>query len=246
MSRRTASPRSVGAPSSAAPVSSAARCAGPRRTVAARRLRLRRRHVVRVRRRSTRADHRPRRALNWSGSSTTPAATSMAGTPQRLAVRLHRPAAAGPPTPTARPPSTFQLARDGTDVGAPVTLPRHTDGVPIGYYPLVTHLRSEPGTYDRRPPSSTGSPSTPGLPVSSRRAAPRIRQVGRDHACRSRRRPRPTPAASNPICTRSPAVPVPRPDPDRRRSPPGTPDGAAGLHARSSARSACAGRCSTC
>ena len=59
-----------------------------------------------------------------------------AGTPQRLALAIASPE--GPPEADGPATLTVQLSREGTPVGAPITIPRHADGVPIGYYPLVT------------------------------------------------------------------------------------------------------------
>jgi hypothetical protein len=63
-----------------------------------------------------------------------------AGTPQRLALVVAT--AEGPPDPNGPESLTVQLARDGTPVGAPITIARHADGVPIGYYPLETTFDS--------------------------------------------------------------------------------------------------------
>jgi hypothetical protein len=59
-----------------------------------------------------------------------------AGTPQRLALIVAT--AEGPPDPNGPETLTVQLAREGTPVGGPITIARHADGVPIGYYPLET------------------------------------------------------------------------------------------------------------
>ena len=59
-----------------------------------------------------------------------------AGAPQRLALAIASPE--GPPEADGPATLTVQLSREGTPVGAPITIPRHADGVPIGYYPLVT------------------------------------------------------------------------------------------------------------
>jgi hypothetical protein len=59
-----------------------------------------------------------------------------AGTPQRLALAIASPE--GPPEADGPATLAVQLSREGTPVGAAVTIPRHADGVPIGYYPLVT------------------------------------------------------------------------------------------------------------
>jgi len=67
-----------------------------------------------------------------------------AGTPQRLALTIGTPE--GPPASEGPETLTVQLAREGAAVGAPITLERHSDGTPIGYYPLVTTF-DEDGTW---------------------------------------------------------------------------------------------------
>ena len=67
-----------------------------------------------------------------------------ATTPPRLAFAVST--AEGPVDPNGPATLSLQLAREGTDVGAPVTVERHSDGVPIGYYPLLTTF-DEPGTW---------------------------------------------------------------------------------------------------
>ncbi len=67
-----------------------------------------------------------------------------AGTPQRLALIVAT--AEGPPDANGPEALTVQLARDGAPVGAPITIARHADGVPIGYYPLETTFDA-PGTW---------------------------------------------------------------------------------------------------
>ena len=124
-----------------------------------------------------------------------------AGTPQRLALTIA--SAEGPPEADGPATLTVQLARDGTDGGAPVTLPRHTDGTPIGYYPLVTTFDQE-GTW-------TVATELDGQTVDQafRVEAPggsTIRQVGQSMA------PVETPTTTdargvNPICTCSPQCP---------------------------------------
>ena len=124
-----------------------------------------------------------------------------AGTPQRLALAIA--SAEGPPEADGPATLTVQLARDGTDVGAPVTLPRHSDGTPIGYYPLVTTFDQE-GTW-------TVATELDGQSVDQAfRVEPpggsTIRQVGETMV------PVETPTTTdargvNPICTRSPQCP---------------------------------------
>ena len=121
-----------------------------------------------------------------------------AGTPQRLALVVA--SAEGPPDPNGPESLTLQLARDGTDVGAPITLARHADGVPIGYYPLETTF-DRPGTWTV---STTldGEPTGQSFLVEPNGQSP-IVQVGEAMI------PVDTPTTADargvtPICTRSP------------------------------------------
>src|SRR6478609_6802862 len=124
-----------------------------------------------------------------------------AGTPQRLALAIA--SAEGPPEADGPATLTVQLARDGADVGPPITLPHHTDGTPIGYYPLVTTFDQE-GTW-------TVATELDGQSVNQAfRVEPpggsTIRQVGEPMV------PVETPTTTdargvNPICTRSPQCP---------------------------------------
>jgi len=66
------------------------------------------------------------------------------GSPQRMAFGIAGPDGA---TILAVPASLeFRISRDGRDLGAPLTVAGHHDGVPIGYYPVRT-VFDEPGTY---------------------------------------------------------------------------------------------------
>jgi hypothetical protein len=124
-----------------------------------------------------------------------------AGSPQRLALAIA--SAEGPPEADGPATLTVQLARDGADVGLPLTLARHADGVPIGYYPLITTF-DQAGTW-------TVSTELDGQTVQQafRVEAPggsSIRQVGQAMV------PVQTPTTADargvtPICTRSPQCP---------------------------------------
>ncbi len=124
-----------------------------------------------------------------------------AGTPQRLALAVAT--AEGPPDPDGPDTLTVQLAREGADVGGPLTLSRHRDGVPIGYYPLVTTF-DQAGTWtvstelDGRPASQAFRVEAPG-------GSP-VTQVG--EAMVAVDTPTTTDARGvDPICTRSPRCP---------------------------------------
>ncbi len=59
----------------------------------------------------------------------------ISGTPQRMTYLI---GAGGAPTTDAPPDLTFQLSIDGNDVGDPIVVTAHTDGVPVPYFPLRT------------------------------------------------------------------------------------------------------------
>lgn len=66
------------------------------------------------------------------------------GSPQRMAFGI-----VGPDGATIKdvPASLeFRISLNGQDVGAPITVAGHSDGVPIGYYPLRTTFQ-QPGDY---------------------------------------------------------------------------------------------------
>lgn len=124
-----------------------------------------------------------------------------AGTPQRLALAVAT--AEGPPDPNGPETLTVQLARDGADVGDPVSLVRHADGVPIGYYPLATTF-AQAGTWTVNA-ELDGTQVSQTFLVEEEGASP-IRQVGQSMA------PVNTPTLTDargitPICTRSPQCP---------------------------------------
>jgi hypothetical protein len=124
-----------------------------------------------------------------------------AGPPQRLALAV----ATADGAPEAEGPATLtvQLARDGTDVGPPITVERHADGTPIGYYPLITTF-DEAGTWTVAA-ELDGRPVQQAFRVEATGDSP-IRQVGEAMV------PVETPTTADargvtPICTRSPQCP---------------------------------------
>jgi hypothetical protein len=60
------------------------------------------------------------------------------GAPQRMTFLI---GVGGAPTTDAPPELSFQLSLDGNDVGEPILVPAHSDGVPVPYFPL-------PATFD--------------------------------------------------------------------------------------------------
>ena len=66
------------------------------------------------------------------------------GSPQRLPFIIST--SEGPPATTGPETLKFQVFFRDEAVGAPVTVARHADGVPIGYYPL-THTFDRAGTW---------------------------------------------------------------------------------------------------
>ncbi|HEY6533312.1 MAG TPA: hypothetical protein VIY72_13465 [Acidimicrobiales bacterium] len=124
-----------------------------------------------------------------------------AGTPQRLVLAVAT--AEGPPDPNGPDTLAVQLALDGSDVGAPIELARHADGVPIGYYPLLTTFeRSGDWTVTSE---LDGQEVSQSFRVEDNGGSP-IRQVGQAMV------PVTTPTVMDgqgitPICTRSPQCP---------------------------------------
>jgi len=124
-----------------------------------------------------------------------------AGTTQRLALAIA--SAEGPPEADGPPTLTVQLSRDGAPVGAPITLDRHADGTPIGYYPLVTTF-DQGGTWTVST-ELDGRTVDQAFLVEPAGGSP-IRQVGQAMV------PVETPTVADargvtPICTRSPNCP---------------------------------------
>ncbi len=123
-------------------------------------------------------------------------------TPQRMAFAITSPD--GPPTTDGPETLSLQVTREGGAEVEPVVLERHTDGVPIGYYPLTTTF-DQPGTWtvsgelDGRTVSQAFAVQDP--------ATVSILQPGTPMASVD------TPTTSdtrgiNPICTRVPACPL--------------------------------------
>jgi hypothetical protein len=124
-----------------------------------------------------------------------------AGTPQRLVLAVAT--AEGPPDPDGPDSLTVRLSLDGSTVGDPIELARHADGVPIGYYPLVTTFE-RPGTWTVAT-ELDGEQVSQSFLVEQRGGSP-IRQVGQAMV------PVDTPTVADPrvvtpICTRSPQCP---------------------------------------
>jgi hypothetical protein len=67
-----------------------------------------------------------------------------AGTEQRLPLAMGDPDGATDPDPPAE--LTFQVAKEDTPFGDPITVARHGEGIPIPYFPL-RFTPDEPGTY---------------------------------------------------------------------------------------------------
>jgi hypothetical protein len=125
-----------------------------------------------------------------------------AGTPQRLAFAIATPE--GPPAADGPETLTVQLSRDGSDVGEPLVLPRHADGTPIGYYPLVTTFDVD-GTWSATT-ELDGAKATQSFAVEAAGGSP-IKQVGDGMV------PVDTPTTADargvtPICTRTPQCPL--------------------------------------
>jgi hypothetical protein len=124
-----------------------------------------------------------------------------AGAPQRLALTIA--SAEGPPEADGPATLTVQLSRDGTAVGAPITLDRHADGTPIGYYPLFTTF-DQAGTWSVST-DLDGRTVEQAFRVEAAGGSP-IRQIGEAMV------PVETPTTADargvtPICTRSPNCP---------------------------------------
>lgn len=70
---------------------------------------------------------------------------AVTGHPQRLVFLIGTPD--GAPARSGTPDKLeFTLSRDGQPVGGPISVERHTDGVPLPFYPLRTTF-TDPGTY---------------------------------------------------------------------------------------------------
>jgi hypothetical protein len=109
----------------------------------------------------------------------------------------------GAPTTDAPPELAFQLSIGGTDVGDPIPVAAHRDGVPVPYFPLVTTF-DRPGLWQVRV-ELDGQPATQALQVSEPGAVSLV-QVGQPM------RPVETPTDGDsrgvePICTDDPRCP---------------------------------------
>lgn len=83
------------------------------------------------------------------------------GTPQRMPFLI---GVGGAPTTDAPSELSLQLSLDGADVGEPIVVPAHTDGVPLPYFPLQTTFE-QPGLYTVTT-EIDGAPATQALQVS--------------------------------------------------------------------------------
>jgi hypothetical protein len=83
------------------------------------------------------------------------------GTTQRLTFLV---GVGGAPTDEAPDELVFQLSRDDNDVGDPISVGVHRDGVPVPYFPLVTTF-GEPGLYTATV-EIDGTPATQSFQVS--------------------------------------------------------------------------------
>lgn len=124
----------------------------------------------------------------------------VAGVPQRMTFLVGR---GGAPTTDVPAELHFQRSRDGTDVGDPITVRAHSDGVPVPYFPLVTTF-DEPGLWQVRV-ELDGEPAVQAMQVSERDAVALL-QVGQPL------RPFETPTVDDhrgvePICTDSTPCP---------------------------------------
>ena len=117
------------------------------------------------------------------------------GDAQRLAAR-HRqprgPARGDGPATLDRPDLPRGRRRSSATV---VTIPRHADGVPIGYYPVRLDLRPGRASWTVSTELDPGQPPTPSRSGAGRLS---ILQVGQAMIPSSRRPPRPTPGGSPP------------------------------------------------
>jgi hypothetical protein len=125
----------------------------------------------------------------------------ISGTPQRMPFLV---GVGGAPTTDAPPTLIMQLSQDGQDVGPPIEVPAHTDGVPLPYFPLRTTFE-RPGLY-------TVTTALDGEPVTQ------TMQVSEPDAVSLVQPGRPMPSADTPtiddhrgvepICTADPPCPL--------------------------------------
>lgn len=123
------------------------------------------------------------------------------GAPQRMSFVV---GVGGAPTTDAPPELRMQLSKDGQDVGDPIVVPAHSDGVPLPYFPLITTFE-EPGLWTVTT-ELDGAPATQAIQVSEPGDVPLV-QPGQQM------RPLDTPTVDDhrgvePICTAQPQCPL--------------------------------------
>lgn len=126
----------------------------------------------------------------------------VAGAPQRLTFLVA--GADGAPAVDVPDALTFTLSADGRPLGEPVTVPRHGDGVPVPYFPLVTTFAA-PGTVTATV-ELDGAPTEQSFVVSD---AAEVTLVQPGSELPAVDTPTVTDARGvDPICTREPACPL--------------------------------------
>lgn len=124
------------------------------------------------------------------------------GIPQRLTFVVGGPD--GTPSAQAPPELTLQLSRNGVDLGDPVVVSRHADGVPLPYFPLTATF-AEPGAHLARA-EIDGAVSEQSFIVEPASAVALV-QVG--SALPAVDTPTPAePRGVDPVCSRTPACPL--------------------------------------
>jgi hypothetical protein len=108
-------------------------------------------------------------------------------------------------TKTAPDKATFHISTSGQPVGQPIVVPKHSDGLPRPYYPLV-FTPPAAGVYDVKADTGTTVTRSASFQVveASKVAVPQVGDAMRSVAT-------PTPddkRGVNPICTRSPECPL--------------------------------------
>jgi hypothetical protein len=125
----------------------------------------------------------------------------ISGTPQRMPFLV---GAGGAPTTDAPAALTMQLSLDGQNIGEPIEVPAHTDGVPLPYFPLRTTF-DRPGLYTVTT-ELDGAPATQTVQVSEPDSVPLV-QPGQSMPSAE------TPTIDDhrgvePICTATPECPL--------------------------------------
>jgi hypothetical protein len=123
------------------------------------------------------------------------------GAPQRMTFLV---GVGGAPTTDAPPELSFQLSKDGNDVGEPIVVPAHNDGVPVPYFPLRTTF-DEAGLWIATA-QIDGAPATQSFQVSEPGEVALVQPGGA-------MKPLDTPTVDDhrgvePICTDSPECPL--------------------------------------